>query len=148
MRCLCVCRNTQTNLPKILWTTPKKAYSIKSAKLVFTEQILNILHLIYDIAVHSQVFILDLPTNEDLWNLYYLFLLTGKWVVFCLFDWPEKCGNAWQLHFYDGLWITEKKKNILAEMYIPSLRNIYILCIRFHKYFFLWIPTRDRIASH
>jgi hypothetical protein len=35
-------------------------------ELVFTELILQILYWIYEIAIHSRVFILDLPTYKDL----------------------------------------------------------------------------------
>jgi hypothetical protein len=41
-----------------------------SEELVFTELILQILYWIYEIAIHSRVFILDLPHNIDLINPY------------------------------------------------------------------------------
>jgi hypothetical protein len=40
-----------------------------------------ILDLQNKIAIHSRVFILDLPKNIELWKLYYLFLV-WNWVVF------------------------------------------------------------------
>jgi hypothetical protein len=49
-------------------------------ELVFTEIILQILYCIYEIAIHSRIFILDLPTNIELGNLYYLFL-AENWAV-------------------------------------------------------------------
>jgi hypothetical protein len=54
-------------------------------ELVFTELILQILYGIYEIAIHSRIFLMDLPTNIDLWNLHYFFL-AGNWVVSRLFD--------------------------------------------------------------
>jgi hypothetical protein len=47
---------------------------------VFTVLILKILHWSYEIAIHSRVFILDLPTRIDLGNLYYFFL-ARNWIV-------------------------------------------------------------------
>jgi hypothetical protein len=38
---------------------------------MFTEQILQILYWMNEIAIHSRVFILDLPWSIDLWNLQY-----------------------------------------------------------------------------
>jgi hypothetical protein len=84
--------------------------------------------------LHSRVFILDLPTNIDLWNLYYFFL-AWNWAVSSLYDFWRKCGNAWKLVIYDGLWIPRiKGGNLLNELY--SLRNLYInYLLDFRKYF-------------
>jgi hypothetical protein len=48
-------------------------------QLVFTDLIFQILYWIYEIAIHSRVFLLDLPTNIDLSNL------ADDWVGFSLF---------------------------------------------------------------
>jgi hypothetical protein len=48
--------------------------------MVFTVLTLQILYWIYEIDIHSYVFILGLPTNIYLLNKYYLFL-AGNWVV-------------------------------------------------------------------
>jgi hypothetical protein len=74
---------------------------IVSPELVFIELKWLILYCIYEIAIHSRVFILDLPTNIDLSNLYYFFL-AGNGVASSLFDCLRKCGKAWKLS-YNGL---------------------------------------------
>jgi hypothetical protein len=51
-------------------------------KLVLTELILQILYWIYEFAIHSHVFMLDLPT--------------GNWVLYSLFHCLWNCGNAWK----------------------------------------------------
>jgi hypothetical protein len=47
---------------------------LSTPELVFTELVLQILYWIYEIAIHSGIFILEIPTNIDLGNLYYFFL--------------------------------------------------------------------------
>jgi hypothetical protein len=69
--------------------------NISRPEYVFTELILQSLYWIYEIAIHD-IFILDLPTNIELWTLDYLFW-EGNWVFSILFDSREKCGNAWKL---------------------------------------------------
>jgi hypothetical protein len=68
-------RTTQvtTNRPKIVLP-----------ELVFTELILQIFYWIYEIAIHSPICILDLPTNIYLWKLYYLFLEGNWFFLVCL----------------------------------------------------------------
>jgi hypothetical protein len=39
-------------------------------ELVFTVLFLKILYWIYEVVIHSRIFILDLPANIDFWNLY------------------------------------------------------------------------------
>jgi hypothetical protein len=55
------------------------------SELVFTEQILQILYGKYYIAIHSLVFIFDLPTNIDVWNLNYFFLTGNCYFPFFYF---------------------------------------------------------------
>jgi hypothetical protein len=63
-------------------------------ELLFTELIYQILYWIYEIAIHSRVFILDLPIRIGLQNLFNFFFFSGNWVVASLFDCLGKCGNA------------------------------------------------------
>jgi hypothetical protein len=53
-----------------------------SPELLFTELILHILYWIYEIDIHSCIFLLVLPNNIDFLNLYYFFFLGGgNWVI-------------------------------------------------------------------
>jgi hypothetical protein len=82
-----------------------------------------------------------LPTNIDLWNLYY-FILVGNWVVSSLFDSIGKCGDAWKLEIYDGLWIPRKKGgNLQAEIY--CLLNLYFM-YKISQNMFLSVDTNSR----
>jgi hypothetical protein len=121
-----------TFVKKILSVTPE---------LVFTDLILQILYWIYKIAFHSYIFMLELPTNIELWNLYYLFV-AGKWVVSSLFDCFGKCGNAWILTIYE---YQEKKKDIYWLKYIlytvGTVNNsTYIVLHSFHPRLFSFHP--------
>jgi hypothetical protein len=84
----------------------------------------------------SCIFILDLPTNIDMWTLYYFFL-AGNWVVSSFFDCLGKGGKTWKLKIYDGLWMPRnKERNLLAEIY--RFWNLLIMGIRFHKIFIVY----------
>jgi hypothetical protein len=86
-------------------------------EFVFTELVLQIFYWIYDIAIHSRIFILDLSSNIDLWNLYYFFGKLGKlgklgysFQFICLFRIKWEC-----LKNIDWWWtmtIKKKKKEI------------------------------------
>jgi hypothetical protein len=65
-------------------------------ELVFTVLTLQILYRLYEIDIHGHLFILDLPTSIDLWNLQDL-ILAGNWVLSSLFGCWGKCGNAYNL---------------------------------------------------
>jgi hypothetical protein len=57
---------------------------VECNELVFTELILQILYLIYEIALHSRGFKLDLPTNTDLENYIISFWWGNGMFLFCL----------------------------------------------------------------
>jgi hypothetical protein len=53
-------------------------------ELEFTKLILQILYWISEIVIHSRIFMLDLTSSIDVWNLYY-YILAGHWIVYSLF---------------------------------------------------------------
>jgi hypothetical protein len=57
-----------------------------------TKLILQIFYWIYEIAIHSRYFILDLPIKIDLCNQYYLFFLQGIGLFLVCFTVWENAG--------------------------------------------------------
>jgi hypothetical protein len=64
-------------------------------------------------------------------EIYIISFLAGNRVFYCLFYCLGKCGNAWKLWIYDGLWIPRKRKEICWLTYTGtvqySLGNLYII---------------------
>jgi hypothetical protein len=83
----------------------------KVSMVPFTEPILQICYWIYKIAIHSCLVILDLHTNKELRNLYYLFL-AGNQAVFSLFDCWVKRREC--LKTIDLWWPMKKRRRFIS----------------------------------
>jgi hypothetical protein len=112
--------------------------SQRCPELVFTKLILQILYWISEIFIHSRVFILDLPVNIGLWNIY-CYILAGNWVVYRLFDCLRIMQECLKTLDNDGLWIPRKKEEIQKERSWKTyiVFKVCILFIRFHKISFV-----------
>jgi hypothetical protein len=106
-----------------------------SSELVFTKLIWQILYWIYEIAIHSRIFILDLPIEMwnyiETWNLFWREI--GSFLV-CLTV-EKNLGAPQNYRFMMDYEYQEKKKEFYQLKY--KVFTIYILSIRFHKIFFV-----------